>query len=485
MDERLLEETLAAIREDMTHEAGAMFVELIANHLDTSRQGQEKVSGLYSPEKLSARFAPPFPDRGQPLEAVIERFARDVMADSPRFQHPMCMGPPVPPALPVTIWSEALIGALNQNGRIFSVSPTGTALETQLVRWMAEKAGYGEGSGGSFTSGATESNFTALLAARAACMPESWAKGVGAAAPVVLCGDNAHYTVFRATAQLGLGWESAIRVPLKDHRMDMEALAARMRELTQAGQKIMAVVATVGAFGTGTFDDVDTMGTLCEQYGVWLHVDAAHGGSALLSETHRHKLRGIERARSIAWDPHKMMLVPFSAGVLLFKSEHELSNAFRPPEPLPSVPKRRWDPASRTFMSSRRLDTLKVWAAIQRYGTGGLGALYDHLCRLTRILYEAVVAHRAFEPVHGAPDCNILSFRFVGDGTHDAATVDALNEQLFQTSVAEGQELISCATPGGRFVLRASIMNPLTQEKHIHLLMERLAHLGQRLLASV
>src|SRR5205085_10693482 len=122
-------------------------------------------------------------------------------------------------------------------------------------------------------------------------------------------------------------------------------------------------------------DDLHAIADLCDENAVWLHVDAAHSGSALLSKTHRQRLRGIERARSIAWDPHKMMLLPTQAGILLVRDERDLDAAFSQRAPYlfaDSRDARVWDQGTRSFMCSRRADVLKLWVALQRYGIDGL-----------------------------------------------------------------------------------------------------------------
>src|SRR4029079_17400765 len=196
------------------------------------------------------------------------------------------------------------------------------------IRWMGELAGFGPEVGGTFTSGGTEATFTALLAARARAMPDAWEHGVGDRAPVVLAGEHAHYAVTRAVAELGLGMRRALAIPSRDHRMDPLAPEARLDGLAREGQPVMPVVATAGSTATGSFDDLDTIGRLCEARNIWLHVDGAHGASALVSEAHRHRVRGIERARSIAWDPHKLLLMPLGTGVLLVREEADLDRAF-------------------------------------------------------------------------------------------------------------------------------------------------------------
>src|SRR5215208_876754 len=295
---------LAELERDMAPECAAAFVALATDYFAATRDGGGRVSTSHTPAALAERFAEPLPRGGQPAARVVERLARDVLGDCNRLYHPMYVGHQVSAPLPAAVWTEVLAAALNQSLAVFEMSPVGTVIETQLVRWMCELAGYGAGAGagGTLTSGGTEATFTALLAARARVMPDAWERGVSVAAehsPVVLCGEHAHYAVTRAVGQLGLGMRSVVAVPSREYRMDVTALAARLDEARRAGRAVMAVVATAGSTATGSFDDLEAIGRLCEEREVWLHVDGAHGASALLSAAHRQRLRGLERARSV------------------------------------------------------------------------------------------------------------------------------------------------------------------------------------------
>jgi len=346
-----------------------------------------------------------------------------------------------------------------------------------LIRWMAELAGYGVEAGGTFTSGGTEATFTALLAARARALPDAWENGIGNAAPAVVYGENAHYAVTRAIGELGIGLRAGVVVPNRDFRMDAEALNRALEDLARKGRQIMAVVATAGSTPTGSFDDLESIGQLCEARGIWLHVDGAHGASALLSSRHRHRMKGIERARSIAWDPHKMMLLPLSAGMLVVREERDIDQAFlqRAPylfhgaenQPVP-------DQGVRSFACSRRADALKAWVALLRYGADGIGELYDRLCNLTSELYGLIEQHPSFETFH-APESNILCFRFLGDGRSDDAALDLLNKELRERFNRSGVGWITTTVLNGRRVLRVTIMNPRTRAEHLQRLLDGLS----------
>ena len=335
------------------------------------------------------------------------------------------------------------------------------------------------------TSGGTEATFTALLAARGAALPDAWTNGVGADPPLLLCGEHAHYAVTRAAGELGLGMRSVRAVPSRNFRMDPSALESALADLASSGKRVMAVVATAGSTATGSFDDIDAIASACERYGVWLHVDAAHGGSALLSARHRADLRGIERARSIAWDPHKMMLLPSQAGMLLVRDERDLDAAFAQRAPYlfhERTGERAWDQGTRSFLCSRRADVLKLWVALQRHGADALGELYDYFCSLTRRMWEEISTRDDFEALH-EPEGDILCFRYVGNGTLGESALDAVNTTLRERYNRSGAGWITGTMLGGRRVLRVTLMNPRTTEADIGVVLDGLAALGRDLSA--
>ncbi len=441
------------IEDDTAPAVAQAFVALATDYLAATRDRTSRVSTASSREELAARFAEPLPRDGRPVGAVIERLRREVIPDSNHLYHPRYVGHQVSPPLPAAIWTETVISALNQSVAVWEMSPVGTVLEHQVMRWLLDLAGFGPSGAGTMTTGGTEATFTALLAARAAAVPDAWAKGIGANPPLIFCGEHVHYAVTRAAGALGLGLENARPVASRDFRMDPKALRRGLDAARREGRAVMAIVATAGSTATGTFDDLEAIGALAEERGIWLHVNAAHGGSALLSAAHRHRLRGIEQARSIAIDPHKMMLLPLQAGTLLVRESQDLDRAFAQRAPYlfhGEGDEGITDLGVRSFLCSRRADVLKLWVAFQRYGANGIGALYERLCDTTRALYDAVVAHPAFEPLH-EPECNILCFR------HVSRSPD-LRERYNRT----GAGWLTATTLNGERVLRVTIMNPRT-----------------------
>jgi L-2,4-diaminobutyrate decarboxylase len=473
-------DVLDALEQDATSEVAHAFTRLVVDYFARTRSGDGAVSTGLSAAEIARRFDEPLPGRGRPMAEVLARVERDVLPDCNRLLHPRAMGHQVSAPMAAAVWTEALTAALNQSGAVWEMSPVGTVIETQVVRWLCGLAGFGPGAGGTFTSGGTEATFTGLLAARASALPDAFRSGVGADPPVVVCGEHAHYAVMRAVGELGLGTDRAVTVPSRDYRMDVGALERTLDLLRAGGRRVMAVVATAGTTATGSFDDLDAIGRICEARELWLHVDGAHGATALFSPAARARLAGLHRARSMAWDPHKMMLLPLAASVLLVRHEPDLEAAFAQRAPYlfqADAGERVWDQGLRSFQCSRRLDAFKVWVALERHGAAAFGALYDHLCATARTLHALVLERPDFDALH-EPESNILCFRYVGRAPQPAEALDAVNLALRTRFNRGGNGWITTTVLGGRRVLRAALMNPRTTEEDLARVLDGLAALA-------
>jgi len=475
------------IEDDARAEVAREFVEIAADYFAETRDRSSRASTPYAPATLAERFDEPVPRKGKSIAAIVDRLRTQVMPDANHLWHPRYIGHQMAGPLPAAVWTESVTGALNQSVAVFEMSPTGTVIEHRVIAWMNELVGFGPAAGGTLTSGGTEATFTALLAARNAAIPDAWTNGVGADPPLLLCGEHTHYAATRAGAELGLGMKSVVPIHSRNSKMDPDALAAKMRQLLSSGKRIMAVVATAGSTATGSFDDLESIAALCDEYGIWLHVDAAHGGSALLSERHRSRLRGIARARSLAWDPHKLMLLPSPSSMVLVRDERDLDSAFSQRAPyLFHDPRgeRVWDQGTRSFMCTRRADVLKLWVALQRYGVDGLAELHDYFCALARFMHDEIGGRSDFEALH-EPESNILCFRYLPSATNgrklDDAAVDEINRELRERYNRSGQGWITATNLAGRRVLRVTIMNPRTTTTDIRDTLDGLAAMGRSL----
>jgi L-2,4-diaminobutyrate decarboxylase len=483
----MIDDVMRELERDATLEAATQVIELATEYFEATRRGEGPVSSGLAPNVRDARFDEPMPETGRPLAQIVARMRTDVMADANRLGHPMYMGHQVSFPLSTAVWTDAVISALNQSHAVEEMSPTLTPIEHRVIRWMSDAVGFPQGSGGTFTSGGTEATFTALLSARAALLPESWMNGVPDPKPVVMCGEHTHYAVSRAVAQLGLGMRNVVVIPSTNYRRDTIALERELNRHHAAGVAVMAVVATASCTATGTFDDLERIASLCEERGIWLHVDGAHGATAVLSDRDRHRVRGIARARSIAWDPHKMMLLPLPAGMLLVRDEADLQAAFAQRAPYlfhDGAPAARVrDQGVRSFQCSRRTDVLKLWVVLQRLGRQGIAALHDHLCDLAVQVRDELLQHAEFVVLH-EPESNILCFRYIGDGRLDDDALDTLNREIREQYNRSGKGWITATLLDGRRVLRVTMMNPRSTRVHIREMVAGLLDVADRLVGN-
>ncbi len=386
---------------------------------------------------------------------------QQVLDHSIQLHHPSYMGHQVcPPAAPAVL-ADLLISTLNQSTAVFEMSPAGTVIEKEIVRWLCQTAGYPATSEGTAVSGGSAANLTGLMAARA-----HWLARPERGRPVILCSDDAHYSIARAAAIMG--FHDLIKIPTDaKHRMDVAALEATLRRLDALP---LAIVATSGSTATGAFDNLRAIAALRDRHGTWLHVDAAHGASVLLSERLRPLAAGLELADSFSWDPHKMLWMPLSLGAILVRDGAWLRRAFDADAPYLFGPERVGENLGEmTIQCSKRADAVKLWFTLQLLGTEQLAAALERVTDLTRYLYDRVAASDDFEPMH-EPELNIFCFRHRSD--------DESNGALRERLIRSGRAWITSTVLKGRRVLRVTMINPRTEERHIDRMLDDLRRLA-------
>jgi L-2,4-diaminobutyrate decarboxylase len=401
-------------------------------------------------------------ERSDPLE-----LAQLVVRWSNQLHHPSYMGHQVCPPLLDSATADLLISFVNQSTAVWEMSPIGTAIEKEVVRWLADRAGYPATAEGTTVSGGSAANLTGLMAARARWTSD--AKNLGKR-PVVITSADAHYSIARAAAIMGIPSSDVLKVPTDDtFRMDVggleEALAA-VEARDDAG--VLAIVATSGSTATGAFDRLDEIALLRDRYRTWLHVDAAHGASVLLSERYAHLVTALERADSFSWDPHKMMWMPISLSTILVRDGIWLRRAFEADAPY-LFHGGTQNLGEMTIQCSKRADAIKLWLVLRAHGTAPIVDAMERVTALTRYLHDQVVASDDFEAVH-EPELNIFCFR--KRGLEDLETAE-LRERLIRS----GRAWITTTVLRGERVLRVTMMNPRTTEGHVDAMLGALREL--------
>ena len=321
------------------------------------------------------------------------------------------------------------------------------------------------------------------------CGSTGWpGAAAGTGEPVLLAHADAHYSVARAAGILGLGSRQVVRVGLDERgRMDPRRLDEELTRIRARKQPIVGVVACACATPTGAFDPLDDIADVCGRHGVWLHVDAAHGGAAVLSDRHRHLVAGLERADSVVWDAHKMLFVPGLCAFVLYRDKAYRFEAFRQDAPYlfdPAAPGlAEYDSGMKTVECTKRAAAFGLWGVWSLFGRQLFADMVDVTFALGRSFYEKLQAAGDFVPLND-PECNIVVFRHVPAALRDASPerLGDFQLELRRRIIESGDFYIVPFKRDGIGALRVTIINPLTTPAHLDGLMEALRRHGRELL---
>ena len=449
-----------AIWSDNSFRADAdLIVARLAQHIEITTRGEELVTrGFPPPDVMFNHFSDEFLDGpSAELPELLER----ILAFSPHQHHPRYVGHQVSSALPRAALMS-LVGAVLNNGMAaFESGPASTTMERRVVEWMVGLLGWRQG-GGVLTSGGSLGNLTALLAVRQAkARFDVKANGLAQEEPLaLLVSEQVHYSIERAAQIMGLGRRAVIAVRVDErYRLDPHDIQRAFDEARASGARPIAVVASAGATGTGSIDPLDRIADECERLGLWLHVDGAHGASALLSPRYGPALRGIERADSVVWDAHKLLSMPALVTGVLFKDGRAPYETFAQDAAylFQGSSEGRWfDIGLRTIECTKPLQAIPLYTCLATLGVGVFRDALEHAFGLARDFARTIDAAPDFE-LACMPDSNIVCFRH-----RQGVDLNARQRNIVAALRAEGRFYCVMTTLKQRVFLRVSLMNPLT-----------------------
>lgn len=392
---------------------------------------------------------------GLGLEGALNRAIELFLNKSLKVHHPHSLAHLHCPTMVTSQIAEVLINATNQSMDSWDQSPAGSLMEVQLIDWLRQKVGYGSGTAGVFTSGGTQSNLMGVLLARDWCIAKNYQNSDGQPWSVqrdgipadamqkvkVICSENAHFSVQKNMAMMGMGFQSVVTVPVNDNaQIDIAALEKTMQALQDDGKIVACVVATAGTTDAGAIDDLKAVRALTNKFGAWMHIDAAWGGALLLSNEYRDMLDGIELSDSVTLDFHKHFFQSISCGAFLLKDEQNyrfmhyeaeyLNSAYDEEHGVPNL-------VSKSLQTTRRFDALKLWMTIEALGEELYGSMIDHGVKLTRQVAEYIKATDGLELLVEPQFASVL-FRVVPTG-YPAEFIDSLNQNVADELFARGE----------------------------------------------
>jgi glutamate/tyrosine decarboxylase-like PLP-dependent enzyme len=432
-------------------------------------------------EPMLEELGGPLPEQGSGTQAAVGELLRIGTATAtasagPRFFHFVIGG-----STPASLAADWVVSMLDQNAFVRASSRLADAAETVTIDWLRQLVGLPAGWGGALTASATFANLTGLALAT-----HWWAERHGvdvtsaglAGLPrmPVVSGGYVHPSARKALQLLGHG-KDTVEVFSRDAvgRMDLPAVRRRLGELEGAPA---VLVATAGEPNAGEFDPLADLAGLAEEFGAWLHIDAAFGLFAALSPRTAHLTAGMERADSIAADAHKWLNVPYESGFALVRDPARLGPAFGMPGAayLPGPDDPRGGYGLLGPESSRRARALPIWATLAAYGRDGYRALVERHCDLATHLASAVDAAPDLERLAEVP-LNVVCFRYRPPGLLDPQLND-VNRRLAEALLDDGRVFAGGTVYGGRAALRPAISNWRTTAADLDLLVEVVRELG-------
>ncbi|WP_432015694.1 pyridoxal phosphate-dependent decarboxylase family protein [Streptomyces cucumeris] len=410
--------------------------------------------------RVRAVAEPLIPDVGEGAPLALRTLVRAFAAGAADPADPRCAAHLHCPPLAVAAAADLAVSALNPSLDSWDQAPAASELEALTCRALAALVHpRGPAPDALVTTGGTEANQLALLLAREAtrtAVPAGPSTG-----PRIICGANAHHSVHRGAWLLGLPAPLTLPTPagVLDPARLADALAPQTGHTASASASgPVLVVATAGTTDSGAIDPLPALADVCERHGAALHVDASYGGPLLFSDTHRHRLTGLDRARSVTLDLHKLGWQPVAAGLLtvpdapaLAPLDHRADYLNADDDTESGIP----DLLGRSLRTTRRPDVLKVAVTLRALGRRGLGDLVDHVCAAAHQLADLIEAHPRLE-LHARPTISTVLFRPTGAGP---ATVAALRRRL----LTEGRAVLGRATTADGLWLKATVLNPHTQ----------------------
>lgn len=425
----------------------------------------------------------------QSLDDALNEISDLYLQDAVYFHHPRYVAHLNCPVVIPAILGDLISTSINTAVETWDQSAGATFMEQKLIDWTVGKIGLGPRADGVFTSGGSQSNLMALLLARDHFLASNHnhntkQRGLPAEAHKlrIFTSEMSHFSVQKSAAILGLGYDAVVTIAIDRYfRMDVTALESEMKRCREEGLLPMAVVATAGTTDFGSIDPLPEISELCRRDGIWMHVDAAYGCGLLVSPKHRHWLRGIEQADSVTVDYHKSFFQPVSCSAFLVREKKHLAYVTHHAEylnPLEHHQEGTPNLVNKSLQTTRRFDALKLWLTLRTVGAENLGRAFDQVLHLARQTYLLFLSEPTLKVLH-RPQMSTLVFRYLPEGGHSAATVDAVNAHIRKALSRSGETLVAGTKVGGRQYLKFTLLNPTTTIRDILAILKLIKQHGQ------
>lgn len=463
---------------DEIRDWGNSVIQLITEYL-----GDLRDRGVYRymlSRRIRNRLDAGLPTKGTDFDGLLKVFREDIIPFSRQNAHPRMFGYVQSPGTPLAAFADLLASILNANLTVWRSAPAPVELERLTIDWIRQILGFNAKAGGLFVSGGSMANLAAIAAARQAKDPSSGRLRIYASS-------ETHFSIGKAAVLLGIGQENVRQVAVDERfKIRVDDLVAKISADLEAGYVPFCVVANAGTVNTGAVDQLTDIREIANRFQLWMHVDGSYGAFAILAKSARKLFGGIERADSIALDPHKWLYLPVDVGCVIYRAPEIARAAFAHEAEYTRIIGEQADEAFAFWdygpELSRRFRALKVWMLLKGVGLDALSEAIEDNLACARYLESMVQASDDFEMI--APvELSIFCFRHVPMQLRSESpeTIDAFNERLLVALQRDGSSYLSNATLGGRFALRGCVLNYRTTLRDMEILLDDLRRVARSL----
>ena len=458
---------------------------MVDDALDHVRTGRDRPVWQPIPTDVADAFKAPAPHAPAGADAAYEEFRTNILPYPMGTTHPRFWGWYMGAGTVLGALADMLASTLNSN--LGGGNHASNLVEEQVVNWIKDMLAFPADASGLLVSGGSMANLVGLAVARNTQAGfDVREHGLYGNTPRLLfyASTEVHSCSQKALELMGLGSDSLRKIPTRaDYTFDVDALRDAVAADRAAGDRPVCVIGNAGTINTGAVDDLDALADLCQQEGLWFHVDGAIGAVAILAENVKPRLKGIERADSVALDLHKWMHIPFEAGCAIVRSEKAHRNTFSlTPEYL--VHETRGVAGGSLWFRdygiqlSRQFRALKVWMSVKEHGLDRFGRMIARNVDQAQYFADLVEHHAQLELMAPLGGLDIVCFRFNPGGLDDTA-LGIMNKEILMQLHEQGIAVPSYTTLHGRYCLRIAISNHRSTTEDFDLLADAVVRLGR------
>jgi aromatic-L-amino-acid decarboxylase len=447
---------------------GHALVDWMADYMEQIEQ--YPVRSRLEPGEILAQLPASPPESGEPFEEILEDFRRIILPGMTHWQHPSFFAYFNANASPPSILAEMLTATLGAQCMSWATSPAATELEERMMQWFASMVGFPPAFAGVIQDTASTSTLCSILTAREVATGHSInRRGFSSGERLTAyCSSEAHSSIEKGLKIAGFGSEQLRKIPV-DERFALvpEALERAITTDRASGFTPCLVVAALGTTGSTAIDPLRPITAITRRHSVWLHVDAAYAGAALVLPELRWMSDGIELADSVVINPHKWLMTNFDCSAYfvrdpaaLVRTMTILPDYLKTTETSPVNNYRDWGIAL-----GRRFRALKLWFVFRHYGRAGLQQKIRHDIALAQELASSISAQTDFELLAPVP-LNVLCFRYHPPDVTDIEVLNRMNACLLEALNQTGRLFLSHTTLNGAYVLRLCIGQTNVTRRH-------------------